>query len=117
MLSPTEAAARNAQVKLRELNNRADAIENAVELAIKRADHAKKRAKSPLPTIEPSKRSWNRPPHVAKVRTSGKVRIPISTPSPVVRDTQVNGITSFHQVKRVPQYAIDVVKVARYLAK
>ena len=113
MLSPTEAAARNAKVKLQLAEKTLAKLEECPAPIAKR----KPVVRSPLPTIEPSKRTWIRPPHVAKVRTSGKVRIPISTPSPVVRDTQVNGITSFHQVKRVPQYAIDVVKVARYLAK
>ena len=113
MLSPTEAAARNRKVAMQLAEKTLAKLEECPAPIAKR----KPATRSAIPQIEPSKRTWNRPPHVAKVRTSGKVRIPISTPSPVVRDTQVNGITSFHQVKRVPQYAIDVVKVARYLAK
>lgn len=113
MLSPTEAAARNRKVAMQRDEKLLATLETVQDpIAIR-----KPATRSAIPQIEPSKRTWNRPPHVAKAKRRSNVALPVSTPKPVVRDTQVNGITSFHQTKRVPQYAIDTVKVIRYLAK
>lgn len=113
MLTPTEAAARNRQIALRNDEKILAKLEEVREPIVTR----KAATRSNLPTIEPSKRAWKRPPHVAKAKRRSNVALPVSTPTPIVRNEQVNGITSFHQTKRVTQYAIDIVKVARYLAK
>ena len=113
MLSPTEATARNRKVAMLQDEKLITTLETVQDpIAIR-----KPATRSALPMCNPKDRVFKKRQRFAKARITNKVALPISTPKPVVRDTQVNGITSFHQTKRVPQYAIDAVKVIRYLAK
>ena len=113
MFSPTEAAARNAQITLKLAEKTLAKLEEVRDpIAIRKAA-----TRSILPMCNPKDRVFKKRTRFAKARTTNKAALPVSTPAPIVKNTQVNGITSFHETKRVPQYAIDVVKVIRYLAK
>lgn len=113
MLNQHEVAAHNLKVALKTADKLISKLEEVREPIVTR----KPATRSHLPMCNPKDRVFKKRQRFAKARTSCKVAIAISTPKPVVRDTQVNGITSFHETKRVPQYAIDTVKVIRYLAK
>ena len=115
MLNQHEVAAHNLKVALKASDRLIDAVDPAVQLAAKER-REKQAAKRILPTCKPEARAPRKIYMGGKSVPARSHVSPSAMPTPVAeRIAPRNGLIVSEL--RVPQYQIDMKKVARYLAK
>jgi hypothetical protein len=80
MLNQHEVKAHNVKVALKAADKLIDRVD-PVEVTLEHERRMKRLKKAtPLPKIDPAKREWKRPPHVAKFRSRVQVAMPTAFP-------------------------------------
>lgn len=114
MLNQHEVGAHNLKVALKASDRLIDILDPAVQIAAKER-REKQAAKRILPTCKPEARAPRKIFMGGKSVPSRSHATRSAMPTPVAPNRNVNGMVV--SAARVPQVAIDMKKVARYLAK